>query len=158
MVFRKWNKGRNCYDWYFRVYYRDRNGCLKRIARKVGPEPVITKFDTQRAERIFLGNVAKGNWFEDEKKTKMFFRYAAGVFLEKYSKPRKKSWNKDEDRINNLNRFFGNKYIDEINSFMVQRYQADRVKEVKGSTVNRELSIMKTIYNPTYWVVNFKKL
>lgn len=147
MVLRKWNKTRNCYDWYFRAYYRDRNGYLKRKAEKVGAEPVITKSDAQRAERIFLGNVAKGNWFEDEKKVKMLFKDAAAQFLEKYLKPRKKSSDKDEQRINNLNRFFGNKYIDEINTFMVQRYQADRVKEVKEPTVNRELSIMRTVYN-----------
>lgn len=147
MVIRKWNKTHNCYSWYFRAYYRDKNGFLKRVAHKVGLEPVITRSDALRAERIFLGNVARGNWFEEEKKIKRLFKDSAVQFLDKYSKPKKKSCDKDEQRINNLNRFFGNRYIDEINTFMVQRYQADRVKEVKGSTVNRELSLMRNIYN-----------
>lgn len=146
-VLQKWNRTHRCNDWYFRVYVKDRNGHLKKIAKKVGPEPVFTKSDALRAEKIFIGNYAKTLMFDADKKPNKLFKEVAGEFMEKYSKATKKSWKNDEDRINNLNPFFGNKYLDEIDSFMVQRYQAQRVKEVSGSTVNRELACMKSIFN-----------
>jgi integrase len=130
-----------------RVYFHDREGRLKKKAKKVGPEPTITKSEALKAEKILLGSIAKGNWFEEEKKPQRLFRDVAKAFLEKYSKPSKKSWNKDEDRINNLNPFFGNKYIDEITPFLIQKYQAERVQVVKGATVNREVALLKNIYN-----------
>lgn len=146
-VLQKWNKTHRCYDWYFRVYVKDRNGHRKKIAKKVGPEPVFTKSDALRAEKIFIGNYAKTLMFEADKKPNRLFKDVAKEFLEKYSKTTKKSWKNDEDRINNLNPFFGNKYLDEIDTFMVQKYQAQRRKEVSGSTVNRELACMKSIFN-----------
>ena len=146
-VLRKWNKTRRCYDWYVRVYFHDREGRLKKKAKKVGPEPTITKSEALKAEKILLGSIAKGNWFEEEKKPQRLFRDVAKAFIEKYAKPSKKSWKKDEDRLKNLNPLFGNKGIDEITPFLIQKYQADRVQEVKGSTVNREVALLKTIYN-----------
>jgi len=67
--------------------------------------------------------------------------------MEIYAKPNKRSWKRDEFSIKCLSTFFCEKYLHEISSFDVENYKHHRIQEVSSSTVNRELSCLKTIFN-----------
>ncbi|OGX15904.1 MAG: hypothetical protein A2166_02070 [Omnitrophica WOR_2 bacterium RBG_13_41_10] len=93
-------------------------------------------------------DIRTGEIFEKRKnKIKIRFFDIADQFLEKYSKVLKKSYKNDVSSVKALKRLLGNNYLDEITSLDVDTFKANRVKEVEGCTVNRNLVCLKTIYN-----------
>ncbi len=79
---------------------------------------------------------------------KIKFDRLAEVYLEDYAKVNKKSWRDDRYRIEaKMNPFFGEFRLDEISSLQIERYRAERLKAgVTKSTVNREITILKTMF------------
>jgi integrase len=59
----------------------------------------------------------------------------------------KRSWKRDKLSLKNLEPFFGSKPINEIKSDDVSRYRSWRAKSVSGSTVNRELALLRHMFN-----------
>ena len=132
-VFRK----NNSYwiDYYF-------NG--RRFREKVGPSKTLVqnalhKRKTEIAEKRFL-NVRKA--------IKIKFEEFADLFLELYSKPNNKSWKKsDLHNVNGLKKFFSGKYLYEITPEMIEKFKAQRMKEVSPARVNRNLACLKCMFN-----------
>jgi excisionase family DNA binding protein len=77
------------------------------------------------------------------------FSQLAEMYLENYAKLNKRSWMDDEYRINaNMKPFFGPKYLNEVTPLSIEKYRAKRLKDgVSRSTVNRETTIMKRMFN-----------
>ena len=131
-----YKKGKN---WYIDYYLP--NG--KRKREKVGPskklaELVLSKRKVEIAEDKFL---------EIKKEEKIPFAKMAGEYLEVYSKPNKRSFWRDAISVNHLKSFFGNKNIQEITPLDVERYKQKRLGKVSPSTVNREITCPKHIFN-----------
>ncbi len=114
-VFKKGKK------WFIDYYVQG-----KRKRESIGPSKelaqiVLKKRKVQIAENRFL-NV--------KKQKNIRFREMAKLYLESYSKPNKRSWDRGELSIKNLNAFFGSKYLHEINALDIENYKVERRQKV----------------------------
>ena len=66
-----------------------------------------------------------------------------------WSKREKKSWDKDESRFrNHVLPFFGNRKMSAIKPELIEKFKEARLQEgAKNATVNRDLALLKTIFN-----------
>lgn len=119
-----------------------KNGRRKR--EKIGPnwrlaQAVLAKRKVEVAENKYL---------DVKKEKKIKFRDFAVTFMENHSKPNKKSWrSSDEKYLRNLVPEFGEKYLYEIDSIMIEQYKAERKKTVSAASVNREVALLKCMFN-----------
>jgi len=69
------------------------------------------------------------------------------IRLESEQKKKPSSVARDKDISKHLKKAFGNKGIMELSVEDITRYQSKRLEKVKGPTINRDLSLLKTVYN-----------
>jgi integrase len=78
-------------------------------------------------------------------------RITLGQFGERYmvhAKVNKRSWLRDEQMLENLKKFLGtDKQLTEITPVEIEGYKLNRRAVVSGSTVNRELALLKRMFN-----------
>lgn len=82
-----------------------------------------------------------------QEKKRIGFREFADLFIERYSKPGKRSWRDDTYMVKTLNRFFGQLFLHEVTAFDVESFKAARVREVSKSRVNRNLDLVKKLFS-----------
>jgi integrase len=102
--------------------------------------------DRELRRRLYLVDERKHPDVRAEKGTRF------DVFAEKYvnlhSRPNNKSSrNNDELCIKRFNSAFGDRYLHQINTPMVEEYKASRAKVVAPASVNRELAVLKAMFN-----------
>ena len=73
-------------------------------------------------------------------------------FSEEYIKyqrdvKQKRSWQKDEAHLKRLNKIFGKKMLSDISSKDIDDYKQKRLNDVKPSSVNRELAVLRCLFN-----------
>jgi Site-specific recombinase XerD len=114
---------------------REKIGTSRKLA-----ENVLSKRRTEIAENRYL---------DVRKKYRVSFDDFAKTFLELHSHLNKKPRvaRRDFFLINRLGSHFSGKLLSEITPQMVERYKADRIKDVKPATVNRELACLKCMLN-----------
>lgn len=85
----------------------------------------------------------------DIKKNKnILFEDMSDEYYESYSKPNKRAYWRDHISLKNLKKFFSGKYLHHITPQMIENYKTKRKGDgVEESTINRELTCMKTLYN-----------
>jgi integrase len=107
--------------------------------------------DGKLAKRIYdkvKGQVAEGKWFERSPGEDRTFKEMMEKYMKEHSIPKKKSSDRDERSLKNLNPFFGEYPIVEINRRMIDQYkQMRRQKEAAAATINRELALIKHAFN-----------
>jgi integrase len=107
--------------------------------------------DRKLAQRIYYkvkGQVAEGKWFDVSEEEERTFNNLMERYMEEHSKPKKKSWLRDEISISHLNPFFGSSTLQEISPDMISRYKTKRYTEnAKPATINRELALAKHAFN-----------
>lgn len=83
------------------------------------------------------------------RKPKTKFRELADLYINDYAKINKRSWKDDMYRIEaHMKLFFGDCELQNITPLMIEKYRAERLKTgVSKSTVNREITIMKKMFN-----------
>jgi integrase len=64
-----------------------------------------------------------------------------------YAKIHKRSWRRDEQMLGHLERHFGNVSLGDISALRVEEYQQRRSRKVAPATVNRELALLKHMFN-----------
>jgi integrase len=65
-----------------------------------------------------------------------------------YAKANKRSWLRDEQMVKHLEEFFGaERQLTEIRPADIESYKLERRTKVTGSTVNRELAMLKHMFN-----------
>ena len=65
-----------------------------------------------------------------------------------HAKANKRSWLRDEQMYRKLKEFFGSeRQLTDFNPADIEGYKLHRRKEVSGSTVNRELALLKRMFN-----------
>jgi integrase len=65
-----------------------------------------------------------------------------------YAKANKRSWLRDQQMLKPLKEFFGaDRQLTDITPADIEGYKLHRRKQVSGSTVNRELALLKRIFN-----------
>lgn len=74
-----------------------------------------------------------------------------GEFGKRYmehAKVNKRSWLRDEQMLRHLQQFFGSeRQLTEITSADIEGYKLHRRTSVSGSTVNREMALLKRMFN-----------
>jgi integrase len=94
------------------------------------------------------GDVVAGRFGLAKKKRAVPFTTYSKEYQERHSKEGiKRSWKRDELSLKWLKQFFNSKALHLITSDDVNRYRAWRKKSVSGSTVNRELSLLRHMFN-----------
>lgn len=93
--------------------------------------------------------IAEGRFLDVRKKEKIKFEDLAKEFIELHSKLNKRPRvaRRDQFLINRLGASFNGKYLYEITPQDIERYKAERIKDVAPATVNRELACLKCMYN-----------
>jgi integrase len=130
-----------------RWYLDYRNVTGKRI-QKVAMN-AITREEAKVALREEVAKAFDSEFRTKRKREKIKFKEFAELYIENYAKVNKKSWRGDLYRIEaNMIPFFGTLELQEIDPLLIEKYRAERLKaDVTKSTVNREITIMKKMFN-----------
>lgn len=65
-----------------------------------------------------------------------------------HAKANKRSWLRDQQMLEHLKKFFGaERQLSEVGAAEIENYKLHRRKTVSGSTVNRELALLKRMFN-----------
>jgi len=140
-------------NWYIDFYA---NG--KRVREKVTydgiPDHKVTKRMADRALEKRKAQIIEGKFkLPNQRIKKTLFVDLAKEYLI-YSRANKKSYVRDEQSIKNLSKSFSGKTLNQISPFDIERYKIERKKvvsnrgnQIKESTINRELSCLKNMFN-----------
>jgi integrase len=123
--------------WWIDYYYKGRR--LR--------EPVsASRQEAAAALKARGGDIVKGR-FELTRETEdcRFSEFA--VVYAKHLKATRRGWKKELSRLGFLVRLFGPKMLGDISSYDVECFKAERRKTMAGATVNRDLALLKTMYN-----------
>jgi integrase len=130
----------------------------KRIRKNVRLEGVppdkITKKQAEQVWNLTKADIATGDYRIVGTKKRISFETAVEEFLEKYSKPNKKSYKRDVVSSISLLRFFKAKMISDLTPNNVDDYRIYRLntpsragKPISKATINRETAFLKTFLN-----------
>ncbi|MDQ7082687.1 MAG: tyrosine-type recombinase/integrase [Aquificota bacterium] len=129
--------------WYFEMRYKG-----KRYYIRIGavPKTIAREIAEEKRREIIRGE------YVADRDSDVLFKEIALDYLEWYKADRhgsrKRTIQVQEIRVNRLIDFFGNKRLREINEYIVEKYKQKRLEEgVSKSTVNKELTILKAIFN-----------
>jgi len=127
-------------DWYIDYYYMGR-----RKREKIGPNKTLAR----RALYKRKSQIVENKFFDMKNKQKVKFEDFAPTYLELHSRLNKKPLvaERDEGLIKNLSSHFAGRYLYAIAPDDIEKYKADRSKQVAPATVNRELACLKSMYN-----------
>ena len=138
--------------WYIDYYLP--NGKRKReVVTIQGVDPAqINRQDAKKALSIRIAEMAQGKFDIAQTEKKIPFTKLAERFIE-YSEANKKSYERDITSIKFLNKHFGDKSIQQINTWHVEQYKSNRKKQFTrygkppaNATINRELACLKTMF------------
>ncbi len=125
-------------NWF--IDYRLPNGRRKR--EKVGTSKRLA--ETVLSKRMV--EIAEGRFLNIVKKEKIRFEDFIQEYLNLHAKPNKKSWKSDEYNLLSLRKYFKGKYLYAFDAKDIERFKAERIKQVAPATVNRELATLKTLF------------
>ena len=140
------------------IYKREKNWYIdyyaygKRIREVIGP-------DRKLAEAVLAKRkiaVAENRFLDIKKKSKTTFNEICDLYIKLHAKPNKRDWRRsDLLHQRRLKEFFGNPRIAAITQEQVERYKAKRLEKVSPSTVNREMTCLKHMFNKA---IEWKKI
>lgn len=138
---RKTRQGRE--RWY--LDYRDAGG--KRIQKVAGHA-----FSSDEAISALKSAVFKEHrkeWGIQAPPERVLFSEFSRMYLDDYAKQNKRSWKDDHYRLRaSMGPFFDNFALGEITPHMIEQYKAHRLESgVSKSTVNREITLLKKMFN-----------
>lgn len=64
-----------------------------------------------------------------------------------YAKANKSSWDRDAGMLKHIRKFFGRRRLTEVSVMSLEEYKSFRSSIVRRSTVNRELALLKRMFN-----------
>jgi integrase len=129
------------------VWYADFYVDGKRVQETTGTR---NKREAEKFLALRLSEVERGQYFRPVRITVSEF----GQRHMEYAKANKRSWLRDEQIMTHLNAAFGPMQLTDIGPFPIERYKIDRVKVVSPATVNREIALLKHLFNlAEQWVV-----
>ncbi len=124
-------------------FYLDYYAGGRRVREWIGPNKrlAVTVMAKRRTE------IAEDRYLDKKTVRRVTFRQYGEEYRKVYS-ARKKSAKRDATSLKALLPVFGDLFLDGVTPEMVHRYQSDRLDQgKKPATVNRELALLKTIFN-----------
>jgi integrase len=123
-----------------RIWYADFYVQRRRVQESTGTG------NRREAEKFYARRIAEIERGEYAKSTKVTISEFGQQYLE-YAKANKRSWLRDEQIMKHLNEFFGNTVLTEIGPLSIERYKLERMQAVAPATVNREIGLLKHLFN-----------
>lgn len=123
-----------------RIWYVDFYANRERVQESTG---TANKREAEKFYALRLSEVERGVYVKPVRISLDEFgkRYLG------YARTHKRSWKRDEQMLERLQTYFGNTDLGDITPLRVEGYQQKRVGEVSPSTVNRELALLKHMFN-----------
>lgn len=123
--------------WWIDYYYKGRR--LR--------EPVsASRQEAAAALKSRRGDIVKGRFeLKRDARDCRFEEFA--VIYAKHLKATRRGWKKELSKLKVLVKYFGAKMLGDITSYDVECFKAERKKTMAGATVNRDLALLKTMYN-----------
>lgn len=95
-----------------------------------------------------LADIAENKHLDIKKDQKIKFNNFAHTYLETHAKPNKRSWQtSDAKYLKTLIPFFGESFLYAITPEAVECYKAQRKEKVSVASVNRDLALLKCMFN-----------
>lgn len=140
--------------WYIDYYLPDGKRKRETVTIPGVEASKITRQDALKALSIRKAEIAEGKFEISQTKKPVLFDKFVNRYLEDYSRPNKRSFSRDVTSTNALMKFFSGKNLSQITNWQVEKYKANRQKEISKfgreiskSSVNRELACLKTMFN-----------
>jgi integrase len=123
-----------------RIWYADYYANGERFQESTG---VANKREAEKFLALRISDVQRGVFVRPVNTTlpELGERYIA------FAKLHKRSWKRDVQMLGNLQAFFGPAKLREITPLRVEEYQRERVKEAAPATSNREMALLKHMFN-----------
>lgn len=138
MLIKRWNKERNCFVYDVRI--RDEYGKKRLYATGLSAKGVAKEY-----ERKKLNEIAERRLFPERFIKERKFSEFVDEYLKKHAEHIRSTRNyKSTAKI--LIEFFGDKYLHEIQRYDIETYRSARLKKVDGTTVDKDLAILKGIF------------
>jgi integrase len=121
--------------WYLTFYVRG-----KRVQESTGTA------DRRKAEKFYalrMMEVERGDYAQSANITLAQF----GQQYMEYARANKRSWLRDQQIMTHLTQAFGKLKLQDIGALRVEQYKIERVRTVSPATVNREIALLKHMYN-----------
>jgi integrase len=119
---------------------------IKDLKEKVGRKSRgFTRELAREALKAREGEIAQGRF--NLKKVKK--PHAIGELLERYHKHAesyKASYSRERYALGGFKKYFAGRYLSDVTTWAVEKWKRDREKQVKRSTVNRELTVLKHMF------------
>src|SRR5690242_8689883 len=122
------------------VWYADFYEQGKRVQESTG---ALNRRDAEKFLALRSSEVQRGVYV---KPVVVSLREFGERFLA-YAKMHKRSWRRDLQMLGHLEQHFGDVKLGDINALGVEQYQEKRVCKVSPATVNRELALLKHMFN-----------
>ena len=126
-------------NWYIDYYVNGR-----RRRERIGPSKKL-------AERVLgkrKAQVAENKFLDVRKEVRLKFEVFADEFLELHCKLNNRSWaSYATGNLKVLKKHFSGQFLSEITALKVEQFKSDRSKEVTPATVNRSLTVLKSLFN-----------
>src|SRR3990170_139885 len=118
----------------------------KRKWESVGQVGTVSKKHAKKLLALRKTEILQGKFNAPKPKAIPTFSEFARDYLE-FAKGNKKSWDRDMYALRSLEPFFGNYKLTDISPILIEKYKLERKQDVSTSTVNKELSIMRRMFN-----------
>ncbi len=123
-----------------RIWYADYYANGERLQESTG---TASKREAEKFLALRISEVQRGVFVKPVNTTlpELGERYI------EYAKLHKRSWKRDVQMLSNLQAFFGAAKLRDITPLRVEEYQRGRVREVSPATSNREMALLKHMFN-----------
>lgn len=126
-------------NWWLDYRYNGR-----RYRKKVGPSKSVAKAAWAKIQI----EIAENKFLDIKKEQRIKLEDFADEYFELHCKVNHRSPESAAgSQIKVLKRYFPGKYLHEITPIEIEKFKAERVKEVSPATVNRALTCLKAIFN-----------
>ena len=113
----------------------------RRIREVIGPN----KRMAEQALAVRLSEIVQGRYKMARQGRETFAEFSK-AYME-HSRANKRSWDRDVTLLSNLLPFFGKRQLSDITPHLIEGYKRQRLERVKPATVNREIALLKHMYN-----------
>ena len=123
-----------------RIWYADYYVHGKRVQESTGTA------NRRKAEKYVACRIAETENGANPRPQKVLLQAFSEQYLE-HAKLHKRSWVRDEQMLKHLNGFFPGVELSGITPSLVEKFKAKRAAEVTPASVNRELALLKHMFN-----------
>jgi len=120
-----------------RIWYVDFDINGQRVQTSTGT-PNKREVERFMAKHMVAGDTAKPVRISLEEFGRRYMEYA---------KANKRSWIRDEQMLKQLNGFYGPALLSDIGALSVESYKRQRMNDVAPATLNREIALLKHMYD-----------